>query len=273
MHPELVRIGPVIVSSYGLMLALSFIIGISLSTRLAAKRGVSKDDVINLAFVIMLSAIVGARLMYVVFHLDEFRGRWEYTFLPIQRDGSIGLSGLVLLGGVIGALLAGLVYIKYKKLPFWKISDSIAPSLALGIFLGRIGCFLNGCCFGKACDLPWGVQFPPTSPAGAIMGPVHLHPTQLYSSFYGLIIFGVLMWLERRQPQPGTLSAVFLVLYGVARFTVDFFRFYESQMFVFPGLDVNQLISLVMLGTGAMLLWKKRLLPRASEPETPSLDA
>ncbi len=257
MHPELVRIGPIVISSYGLMLALAFLAGIGIANHLAQKRGIATEDVVNLSFVVMISAIIGARLLYVLFHLNEFSGRWLYTFIPIQRDGTIGLSGLILLGGVGGAVLAGAVYLWKKKLPIWKFADSVAPALAFGIFIGRIGCFLNGCCFGKACRFPWGVKFPSNSYAGMMMGIVPIHPTQLYASFYGLLIFGVLLWIERRQPFDGFLAAIFLILYGIGRFVIDFFRFYESQMFVVYGLDFNQVVSLVMILGGIGILYLK----------------
>ena len=257
MHPELLRIGPVVISSYGILLALAFIFSIAISRYLAQKRGVPSDEIINLALVIMISSILGARLLYVLFHLDEFQGRWVYTIVPIQRDGTIGLSGLILLGGIWGAVLAGTFYVRKKRLPVWKITDSIAPALAFGIFLGRIGCFLNGCCFGKSCDLSWGITFPPHSYAAAIMGPVPLHPTQLYSSLYALGIFLFLMFLERRQRYDGFLSGLFLILYGVGRFLVDFFRYYESQMFIPGGITLNQWISLLMILGGGIVLYIK----------------
>ena len=179
MYPELIRIGPVVVSSYGLMLAIAFIAGMTLTTRMARQRGIDEDNIINLAFLIMVSAIVGSRLLYVLTHLEEFRGRWLYTFLPVQPDGSIGLSGLIFLGGLIGAIITGVAYAIYKKLPVWPTADSIAPAVALGLVFGRLGCFLNGCCFGKACAMPWAVIFPAHSPAGAILPGAHIHPTQL----------------------------------------------------------------------------------------------
>lgn len=258
MHPELFRLGPLVINSYGLMLALAFIFGLWITHYKAAQRKIDPNEVTNLAFVAMISSIIGARLLYVLFHLDEFRGRWIYTFLPVQEDGTIGLGGLILLGGVLGGFLAGSVYVYKKRLPYWKIADSVAPALAFGIFLGRIGCFLNGCCFGKACNLPWGVTFPPHSPAGYVMGNISIHPTQLYASLYGLAIFGILMYLDRKSRFDGFIFGVFLILYGIARFIVDFFRYYENQMFLFAGLGFNQLISLLMLIAGAVILWKRR---------------
>lgn len=258
MYPELLRIGPFVISSYGLFLALAFLAGIYIASRLAGRRGIDADAVINISLVIMVSAIIGSRLLYVLTHLDEFRGRWLYTVVPLRPDGSIGLGGLILLGGVLGAILAGSLYARHRRLPYWPLADSIAPALAFGLFLGRIGCFLNGCCYGKTCNLPWGVKFPPESAATYIMGHQALHPTQLYSSGYALLIFAVLMWLESRKPFAGLLSGVFLMLYGIARFSVDFFRYYERQMFFFGTLDLNQLISIMLFLSGGLILYIRR---------------
>ena len=257
MHPELFRIGPFAVHSYGVMLAISFIVGIYVAVKKAEKRGIKGEEIVNLGFIIILASIVGARLFYVLFHLNEFRGRWIYAFWPVQEDGTIGLGGLILLGGFIFAFLSAVVYLWYKKLNFWKIADSIAPAIALGVFFTRIGCFLNGCCFGTACSEPWGVVFPSNSPAGSIMGNVHIHPTQLYSSFYGLVIFGILMWRDHRRKFDGEIIALFLILYGISRFIVDFYRYYESQMFLVDGLQFNQIISLILIFIGiGMLIYR-----------------
>jgi phosphatidylglycerol:prolipoprotein diacylglycerol transferase len=257
MHPELFRIGPFAVHSYGVMLAISFIVGIYVAVKKAEKRGIKGEEIVNLGFIIILASIVGARLFYVLFHLNEFRGRWIYAFWPVQEDGTIGLGGLILLGGFIFAFLSAVVYLWYKKLNFWKIADSIAPAIALGVFFTRIGCFLNGCCFGTACSEPWSVVFPSNSPAGSIMGNIHIHPTQLYSSFYGLVIFGILMWMDNRRKFDGEIIALFLIFYGLSRFIVDFYRYYESQMFLVDGLQFNQIVSLILIFIGiGMLIYK-----------------
>jgi phosphatidylglycerol:prolipoprotein diacylglycerol transferase len=253
MHPELFRIGPFAIHSYGVMLALSFILGIYLAVRQGEKRGIKGDEIVNLGFIIILSSIIGARLFYVLFHLNEFQNRWIYAFWPVQEDGTIGLGGLILLGGFLLAFTASAVYMYIKKLNFWKFADSIAPSIALGVFLTRIGCYLNGCCFGRECDLAWGVVFPVHSPAGAVMGDVTIHPTQLYSSMYGLVILTILLWLDSKYYFEGITVSLLLILYGISRFSVDFFRYYESQMFVVGNLQFNQVVSLVMLISGILL--------------------
>jgi phosphatidylglycerol---prolipoprotein diacylglyceryl transferase len=266
MHPILFKIGPLAIHSYGIMLALSFILGIFIAVRLGKKRGIDENEIVNIGFIIIISSIVGARLFYVLFHLNEFQGRWLYTFWPVQRDGSVGLGGLILLGGFLTALISSTVYIIYKKLNFWKLADSIAPGIAIGIFFTRIGCYLNGCCFGKACSPALGVIFPPHSAAHSVMGSVPLYPTQLYSSFYGLLIFGILLWIDRKIRFDGLNIGIFLILYGIARFAVDFFRYYENQMFIVGGLGFNQVVSLSMLLAGLVMILYQWRTGKASYP-------
>ncbi len=264
MLPELFRIGPFSVHSYGIMLALSFLIGIYIAVKKGEKRSIKSEEIVNLSFIIILSSVFGARLLYVLFHLNEFQGRWIYSFWPVQEDGTIGLGGLILLGGVLAAFMASALYIYYRKLNFLKIADSVAPAIALGIFFTRIGCYLNGCCFGKQCSPTIGVIFPAHSPAGSVMGQVPLYPTQLLSSLYGLIIFGVLMWIDRKKSFDGLLMGIFLILYGISRFTVDFFRYYESQMVIFAGLDFNQIVSLLMFLSGILIILVRLRKPRVA---------
>ncbi|MEL6821528.1 MAG: prolipoprotein diacylglyceryl transferase [Calditrichota bacterium] len=256
MKPELFRIGAFAVNSYGVFLALAFVVGLWLTLRLGKRCGLNRDNVLDLSIIVMITSIIGARLLYVLFHLSEFEGRWLYTFIPIQPDGRVGLSGLIFLGGFMGAVAASVLYIRWRKMPMLKTTDSAMPALALGIFFGRIGCLLNGCCFGQVCELPWAVNYPLNSAAYHILNGMAAHPTQLYESGYGLTIFIVLMLMERKGTWEGQLTGWFLVLYGISRFTIDFWRYYEEQMFLFAGLEFNQIVSFVMFITGIYILFK-----------------
>jgi len=261
MYPVLFRLGKLAIHSYGLMLALSFLIGIYWSMYRAKKRGINRNSVMDLSLLIVLSAIVGSRALYVFTHLDEFRGRWLDTFSPFQSSGEIGLLGLTMLGGVLLALLTIFIFCKVKKISILKLCDVMVPAFGLGIFLTRIGCFLHGCCFGKPCDLPWGTVFPLISPAGSILQGQHLHPTQLYSSFYGLIILFVILWLDRKPRFDGFLLSVFFMLYGVFRFAVDCLRYYESSVktsVLGMSFTINQVISFLMLACGLFLFFRLR---------------
>ncbi len=260
MHPVLFRIGALEIRAYGLMLALSFIIGIYLSAKRAKSRDIDPNHVMDLSVILIISAIVGSRLLYVLFHLDEFRGRWLDTINPFQSDGQIGIAGLTVLGGVILCFASSAVYLHVKKLPFYKFADVMMPAVGLGIFLTRIGCYLNGCCYGLPCDGHglFCVTFPLNSPAGAHFPETPLVPAQLYSSLYGLIIFGTLLVAERWKKFDGFLLALFLILYGLGRFLVDMYRYYEDSMVILSvgeqGVSLNQGISGLMVFLGIILL-------------------
>ena len=272
MHPVIFKIGAFELRSYGFMLALSFLFGIWLATRRAKNRGINPNDIMDLSVIILISSIVGSRLMYVVFHLDEFRGRWLDTINPFQSDGQIGLAGLTLLGGVLLAFISSYLFLRHRKLSFLKFADVVMPSVGLGIFLTRIGCFLNGCCFGLPCEHGhgWCVLFPDHSPAGDVFPGIPLIPAQLYSSLYGLIILFVLLAFDRKKRFTGFLFYLFLILYGIARFIIDLFRYYEDSMVLLTvvgkSLSMNQAISIafVVLGVIGLVIGSDKAAKSAS---------
>ncbi len=258
MYPNLFKIGPLEIHSYGLMLAVSFLLGILFAMYRAKKQNVDPNKIMDLSVVIVISAILGARFLYVIFHLEEFKGHWLDTINPFQSSGQIGIAGLTMLGGFLAALFFGLLYMKVNKLPMLKICDILAPSLGLGIFVTRIGCFLNGCCYGIPTNASCGMIFPPESAAGYHFANIPIHPAQLYSSMYGLLIFILLLFVERWKKFDGFLLYVFLILYGISRFTVDMFRYYEESMVLFTigntPFSLNQGISFLMILGGIFLI-------------------
>ncbi len=245
MHPEILRIGPTPIYSYGLMLVVSFTLGIWLASRRARARGLPSEAVVDVATVILISAIVGSRLLYIAFHLDEFRGRWLDTINIFK-----GLTGLSMFGGIALAIVSAIVYLRAKGLPVWQMGDVIAPSYALGVGFTRIGCLLNGCCFGKPTELPWGISFPPGCAASAVVGGAHVHPTQLYESLAGFLILLLSLRIDRRGLPSGVLTCVVFGLYGLVRFGLDFFRLYEENNLLSLGalsLASSQIFSLVLV--------------------------
>ncbi|MDZ7369662.1 MAG: prolipoprotein diacylglyceryl transferase [candidate division KSB1 bacterium] len=260
MYPVLFKIGAFELRSYGLALAVSFLLGILISLKRAQKVNVDQNTIMDLSVLMIISAIIGSRLLYVLFHLDEFRGRWLDTISPIQSNGQIGLAGLSVMGGIILCFITAFIYLRIKKQSFFKIADVMIPTVGLGIFITRIGCFLNGCCFGLPCDghHPFCVTFPLDSPAGSIFPNQPLIPTQLYSSLYGLMIFGLLLWVERYKWFDGFLFSLFLILYGISRFTIDIFRYYEESTIVLKmgttGLTINQLLSIAFIFAGVGII-------------------
>ncbi len=257
MFPTILKIGSMQIYSYGLMLFISFMVGIWIVERRARKFGVESKRITDLALWILLGVVVGSRLFYVAFHWGEFKD----DLIGIIAFWRGGLAGLMFYGGFLGALLAGLLYARVQELPIIKLLDAAAPAIVLGEFFTRIGCFLNGCCFGKPTTCPLGMQFPAHSPAGATF--LHetvqtIHPTQLYSSLAGMVLFLIALWLERRHLKDGVLFAIILILYSLFRFGIDFVRYYENAA-NFWG---NQLVSLGLAALGAGLLFLFLRLPK-----------
>ncbi|MFC1556986.1 prolipoprotein diacylglyceryl transferase [candidate division KSB1 bacterium] len=254
MHPVLFKIGWFEAHTYGLLLMISFLLGIYISVKRAQKAGIDPNVIIDLSVVIIISSIIGARLLYVAFHFDYFRDDLTDIFNPFQSDGSIGIAGLTILGGVILAIICSYLYLNYKKQPILTVFNIFTPALALGIGITRIGCFFHGCCFGTECNSFLGVVFPPMSVAGAMFVNQPIHPTQLYASFGGFIIFAVLIALERKQSFRNLTFFMFLILYSISRFTIDIFRYYEESMVLAEigglRLSVNQGITILMVVIG-----------------------
>ncbi len=250
MHPLLFEIGPIQIRTYGVLLSLAFLTGVWLAARRGRDRGVASSFIYDLAIVIILSAIAGSRVYYVAVNYDTF----AVDPLSILR---IWEGGLSMYGGLVAALLASYFYSRSKGLSFRKVADIVAPTLAIGIAITRVGCFFNGCCFGKATTFFTGIEFPPFGEAGRVLGNVPVHPTQLYESLFGLGILPVLILVERRRPPDGILFGTFLVLYSILRFLIDFFRYYSIRStfeFMEIVLTYNQIISLLLLVVGLLFL-------------------
>ena len=230
MHPEIFHIGPFALRSFGLMLAISFFIGIVYIRARAIKEQIDVNFVLNLAFIVIFAGILGARVFYVAFHWSDFADNPLSSFNPFGTSGQFGIAGLNLYGGVVFAIAATLVYVRIKQQPLWQVMDIFAPALALGIFISRIGCFLNGCCFGIPCDLPFGVSFPEGSIPYAIFGDAHLHPTQIYSSLYGLLLFFILHYFDKRKKFFGATFSLLLMIEAIFRFAIEYVRYYELEM-------------------------------------------
>jgi phosphatidylglycerol---prolipoprotein diacylglyceryl transferase len=263
MHPEIINIGRLAIRAYGLMLFLSFILGLLYVRSKAKSKGINPDFTVNLAFIVIISAVLGSRLFYVFYHWSEFSSDLLSIINPFGGGGTIGIAGLNLYGGFICAVLAGVFYIRKKKEPFWETMDLFSPAIALGIFFTRIGCFLNGCCFGNQCDLPWGVHFPHDSIPYSVFGDIAIHPTQLYSSLYGLLLFGLLYFLDRKPHFKGMLFSIFLIVEAFFRFVIEFVRYYEDAMFAsFLGMELtyNHIVAVILFIIGGALFFtlKKR---------------
>lgn len=245
MHPELFGV----VKSYGLLLAISFALGMWLSVRRARPKGIDAETVMDLVFGVLISSIIGVRALYVATHASQF-DPW-YTALFIW-DG-----GLTLYGGILAATATVWWMCRRRGIAFLDMADIFAPGVMLGIGLTRIGCFLAGCCFGKPTTCALAVHFPADAPASLVFGGRAVHPTQLYASAAGFAIFGLLLLAERLPSGRGATFGRFLALYGAARLVEDAFRYYEPGQ-VLAGLSNNQWVSVVLVAAGALVMVRAR---------------
>jgi len=260
MYPELFHIGPLPVRAYGLMLAISFILGVLYIKHVVERDKRPFEPYLTIATLMILGGVVGARLFYVVFHLEEFAGHWTAVINPFH-EGQFGIAGLNLYGGVLLALVATIWYCRRTKLSVLETFDYFSPTLGIGLAVTRIGCFLNGCCYGVPTTLPWGVRFPDGSIPDFVFHGQYLHPTQIYSSLYGLLLFVLLNWMLPRKKFTGQLVAILFMAEATFRFVIEDIRYYENEMkFDLGGGTVtyNQVISVALFIAGLLIFAVQR---------------
>jgi phosphatidylglycerol---prolipoprotein diacylglyceryl transferase len=254
--------GSLTIHWYGVMIALAFLAGLWTATLRARREKIPGDKIADVTLWLMIGAILGARIVYVTTYWKE-----EFAGQPLSEIFMIQRGGLVYYGGFIGATIAGAIYIRWKKLPFWKTADVLTPSIALGSFFGRVGCLLNGCCYGKPTDLPWAIQFPNQSYAWSQqyyqqhlpgVGPdtpaLPVHPTEIYSGLLNLVLYFFLAWLFRRKKFDGQIFATYLLCYAVTRSFVECFRGdYDPKYHLHFGLTPAQWIGVPIFIAGLAL--------------------
>lgn len=254
VQPDAFQIGPLTVHWYGVMVALGFLAGLWTASRRALKVGIVPEKVFDAGTWLIVGGIIGARIFHVVTYWQQ-----SYAGKPVWEIFAIHHGGLVYYGGLIGSTLAAIFYARWKNLPVWKLADILAPSIALGYAIGRIGCLMNGCCYGRVCDLPWAITFPANSEF-ALSG-VPLHPTQIYESLLNLGLYFAMAWFFRRRKFDGQVFAVYLMCYAVARSFVEIFRGDYAPTHIHSGLTPAHLVSIGIFVAGAILFFK---LPRQS---------
>ncbi len=259
MHDIAFTIGPITIHWYGIMAAIGFLAAVGVVQLKRKYADLKVEQISDLCLITIISGIVGARLFYVV----QFWGQFRNNLLKIFR---IDQGGLVYYGGFIFAVVAMMIYARLKKRSLWKILDIAGPGLALGHAIGRIGCLMRGCCFGKPTSMPWGVVFPPGSPPAEQYSAaktlaeklnhtacsVPLHPVQLYECLGNLIIFGILFYLVGKLKK-GQVAALYFLLYGILRFSDEFFRG-DSRGAFFGVFSPAQTICLFMIPIGIILI-------------------
>ena len=228
MHPILFRIGSFQISMYGVMYATAFMVAIFYLVRETKKDGYDPNLILDLCYYILISAVVGARLFYIIINFDHYMSHPLDIF-------KIWQGGLVFYGGFILAVLMTIWFVKKHKMKFLKIGDHLAPALPLGMSIGRLGCFFAGCCYGKEAEnLPWAVTF--THLESLAPKNIPLHPSQLYSSLGAFLIFILMMLINRYKKFDGQTSASFFIAYPIVRIFVERFRGdYARKFLPLPG--------------------------------------
>ncbi len=251
VHPIAFNLGPLTVHWFGICIALAFLAGMLTASRRAPLAGVSAESITDLIVPwLLLGGILGARVMFVTtYWREEFAGKPITEIFMIQR------GGLVFYGGLLGASLTVILFARIKKLPLWNLADILAPSIALGSVFGRIGCLLNGCCYGRACELPWAIP----RLLGETDQPL-VHPTQIYDALLNLSLYLGLAWFFRRRKFDGQVFAIFLVCYAITRSTVELFRGDYSQAHLHGGLTPAHVLSfgIFLVGVSGYVILSRR---------------
>jgi phosphatidylglycerol:prolipoprotein diacylglycerol transferase len=248
MHPILFQIGDTAVPGYGVLVTLAMVIGLTVALLLARKCGLPVMETATFLLLLVMVSLAGAKAYLMIFHAVKLAMAGKtVTLAALLQHKSMG----VFYGGYITGIFFSIWYLKKVGLPLWKVSD-IIPAAALMHAVGRVGCFLGGCCFGRPSSVPWAVQFP---------GHLHaVHPTQLYEALLNLVNFGVLLFALRRKRFDGQIFCLYIINYSVIRYAVELFRGGPGRGYVFEGgspwtsLSVPQLISLLGLAA-ASALW------------------
>lgn len=219
IDPVAFRLGPLAITWYGIMMVLAIITVVFVAASQAPRYGLKKDDIYTLGIWAVVAGLLGAKLIHI---FDQ----WRYYFTPEHWLDMFSFAGFGVYGAIIGAFLATAIFAWRKKLSFWLLGDSIAPAALLGQAVGRIGCILNGCCYGDVCDLPWAFIY--TNPA--TYGPLGLpvQPAHLYLLLWNLAAFGIIWSLRGRVKPPGSLLLLYVAVYSLGDFAIRIFRINEN---------------------------------------------
>jgi phosphatidylglycerol:prolipoprotein diacylglycerol transferase len=261
VYPELFSVGPITVYSYGVLLAVSYLIGLRLAMWRAQTWGLDAGRVLDLGIYIIIAALIGAKLLLLIVDFDQFRSS-PAELLSLARSGGVFYGGLIL------AVAVAFWYIARHRMPFWTTCDVFAPGIALGHITGRLGCFAAGCCYGRPTDVAWAVTFTNPLAASNVGTPlgIPLHPTQLYEAGAELLILGVLLATERRGRRfAGRTFWCYMFLDAISRYIIEIYRG-DPRGMPFAGLSTSQLISLILAPLSlAMLVWLARTPPEVPQ--------
>jgi phosphatidylglycerol:prolipoprotein diacylglycerol transferase len=260
MYPELLHIGSFALPTYGVLLAIGFLAALWMLRRRAQVLGLSPDAVSDVGIWILLAGLLGSKLLLVIVE-------WPHYVTSLHALGELLRSAGVFYGGLIGAILAAVILIRKKGIPFWTLADAAAPCVALGQAVGRLGCLSAGCCWGCETSVPWAITF--TNPAaernvGVPLG-IPLHPTQLYESIGTAILCVLLIVLEKRSGGPrfsGETFARYLLGYALLRGTIEFFRGDPRGSLLHGAVSTSQFIAVLGVLAAIAILVIRRHAPR-----------
>ena len=265
MFPEIFKIPWInfTVNTYGLLLAIAFLVGLYVMARQATSDGLDKNRVYDLGLWVLAASLIGSKLLMVMTEWDAYQGDWRQLLsLDFLRSGG------VFYGGFIGAVIASVIVMRIYKLPWWRTADAFAPGIAIGQAIGRLGCFSAGCCWGKPTTGFCGVHFTEkgheitgvplkvgdladasqreiwTQKLGSLAAPLHLHPVQLYEVAATLVIFVLLLMLAKRRKFHGQIVLAYALLYALARFTIEFWR--DDPRGGLLGVSTSQFIAIII---------------------------
>jgi phosphatidylglycerol:prolipoprotein diacylglycerol transferase len=249
LFPKIFSIGTFFLPTYGVLVALGFLVGLWITVKLARKGGLDPEKITNLAVYVALAGLLGAKLLMIAFDWPDIQ---IFSLATLQAAG-------VFQGGLILALIVAFIYIRHSKLPVLAVCDVFAPGIAIGHAIGRLGCFAAGCCWGKECHLPWAVTFK-NPEAYALTGvplDVPLHPAQLYESATEALLFAFLYRRYSHAHPPGQIIGLYLLISSIVRFFIEFARFHEQALPFGLPLSITQWIAIGLAIVGAILLTPK----------------
>ena len=229
---------------FGIMMALSFLSAVVHLSWLGRKEGRAPGFSSDLSFWIIIGGVLGARIAYIMANWSDFSG----NLISIFR---IDQGGLIYYGGLVGSVVSGLLFAHLKKEPKWALADFTITSIPLAHMLGRVGCFVNGCCYGREADVPWSVM----------VHAAERHPAPMYEALFNIALYIFLVWFYLRKPRPSRVVALYLMLYPLGRFTVEFFRGDDRQTWL--GLHLAQTISIVLFTIG-LVIWTATRKPKTA---------
>ena len=245
MFPEIVAFKGFVLHSWGVFVALGFLVGLELSVREARREGLDVRTTRNLFAFAMVAAIVGSRALFIFLYTRFFRNH-PLEILQIWK------GGMVFSGGLVAALVAGFIYMRRAKLNAWQVADIVAPGIALGDAIGRIGCLCAGCCYGKPTDLPWAIVF--DHPDSLAPQGIPLHPTQIYTSVTSFLTFLALWSFRKRKKWHGQVICLFLILHGAVRMVMESLRDDFRGQALYGLMTTTQLVTILLMAAG-VLVW------------------